>query len=177
MINRYIGSITGNNFTLPRSEQTSLRMRHALRGKNVWWNVKKRVGSRWLSHKICLFSRKSSTWLPPVLKSACNKGSEMKFIFVVFMLSAAVSYQKEFLLCVCSGEAQGQAETQSSLIQYQHVRWTPSVCNIEMSFYSALNQKLAHFYLIKPSHIVLALFMIMHSWDFKPIIIIAAETS
>lgn len=72
------------------------------------------------------------------------------------MLSAAVLYQKEFLLCVCSGEAQGQAETQSSLIQYQHVRWTPSVYNIEMSFYSALNQKFANFYLIKPSQIVLS---------------------
>uniref|UniRef100_A0A9J8BLY4 Neuronal growth regulator 1 n=1 Tax=Cyprinus carpio carpio TaxID=630221 RepID=A0A9J8BLY4_CYPCA len=32
-----------------------------------------------------------------------------------------LSYQKEFLLCWCSGGAQGQAETQSSLIQYQHV--------------------------------------------------------
>lgn len=35
MINRYIGSITGNNFTLPRSEQSRLRMKRALRGKNV----------------------------------------------------------------------------------------------------------------------------------------------
>lgn len=115
---------------------------------------KKWLGSRWLSHKICLFLRKSSTWVPPVLKSAYNKGSEMKCLFVVCTLSAAVSYQKEFLLCWCSGEAQGQAETQSSLIQYQHVRWTP-VYNIEMSFYSALNQKLAHFYLIRPSHMML----------------------
>lgn len=80
----------------------------------------------------------------------------MKCLFVVYALSAAVLYQKEFLLCWwCSGETQGQKETQSSLIHYQHVRWTPSVYNIEMSVYSAQNQKLAHFYLIRPSHIVL----------------------
>lgn len=156
MINQYIGSITGNNFhaSLLRTEKAEDET--CFEGKECL--VKQHLKSDdigWLSHKICLFLRKSSMWVPPVLKSAYNKGSEMKCVFVVFTLSAAVSYQKEFLLCWCSGGAQGQAETQSSLIQYQHVRWTPYVYNFEISFYSALNQNLAHFYLIRLLNIVL----------------------
>jgi len=73
-------------------------------------------------HRKCVsffFFFKESPLCETVLKTAPEgKQKEMENA-----LSAAVLYQQEFLLCWwCSGEAQGQRETQLSLIHYQHVR-------------------------------------------------------
>lgn len=75
-----------------------------------------------ITQNMSLFFKKVHYVTATCAEKCIIRESEMKCLFVVYAFSAAVSYQKEFLLCWCSGEAQGQAETQSSLIHYQHVR-------------------------------------------------------